>query len=70
MSKSHLACFKHLKRNCKCGSPQHLNLHHSTRLPPDGKKQAWKEFAKWISGGKNPYIQKEIEDRDVFKNLL
>lgn len=48
MSRSHLACFKHMKRNCKCGSPKHLNLHHSIRVPPDGKKQEWKEFKKFL----------------------
>lgn len=65
MSKGHQACFKHLKRNCKCGSPKQLNLHHSTRVPPDGKKQEWKEFTKWLSSRNESLKNKMIEAKII-----
>ena len=48
MSSGHKVCFKHLKRNCKCHSPKSISLHHSVRVPMDGKKSAWKEFTDWL----------------------
>lgn len=80
MSRGHLACFKHYKRNCKCNSPRQLGLHHSARLPKDGDRKKWKEFAYWLIGRfkysrsfrsnptDHPLIKKIIDD-DVFYYL-
>ena len=64
MSKFHHVCFKHLKRNCKCTSSKSIDLHHSTRIPPDGKKGAWKEFVDWLLSngrGSKEMIRKSLE---------
>ena len=47
MSTGHKVCFTHLKRNCKCDSVK-VPMHHSFRVPPDGKITDWKEALKWM----------------------
>ena len=44
MSHGCIACFKHLKRNCKCGSPKQVSLGYKARVPVAGNVNDWKEF--------------------------
>lgn len=62
MSRGHIICLKHLKRNCKCDSPKKIGLHHSFRVPPDGKVNDWKEFLKWMISLKSNYLKTELDN--------
>ena len=61
MSTGHSVCFKHLKRNCSCTSDKKLLMHHSFRVPPDGKLNDWKEAIKYLASCKNPYLKEQLD---------
>ena len=65
MSRGHIICLKHLKRNCKCDSPKKISLHHSTRVPKDGKVNDWKEFIKWLHAINSTYFKTELDSKTI-----